>query len=299
MEALLQWGLDLIVVIQQVHGPALDTFFRAITFLGAEEFYLLLLPVLFWCVDFDLGARVGIFLLLSNYLNVCLKDLFRQPRPFDLDPSVQLAAAEGYGLPSGHAQSAIVVWGALAAWARERWIWGAAIGLTVLICFSRIYLGVHFPTDVLAGLAIGAVSLGLYLGMERSVTKWLAGLSLGHQMLLALAVPLALLLLHPVKDTAMTMGALVGVAVGLTLTYRYVPFSAQGPWRQRISRFLIGGVIVVLLYGGLKMVFPGEESALYLVFRFTRFGLIGLWASLGAPWLFRLLRLVPEAEERS
>ena len=103
MEALLQWGLDLIVVIQQVRGPALDSIFRAITFSGAEEFYLLLLPVLFWCVDFGLGARVGLFLLLSSYLNVYLKDLFHQPRPFDLDPSLQLTPAEGYGLPSGHA----------------------------------------------------------------------------------------------------------------------------------------------------------------------------------------------------
>jgi len=298
MEPLLQWGLDLIVVIQQVHGPALDNIFRAITSMGAEEFYLLLLPLLFWCVDFGLGARLAAFLLLSNYLNLSLKDLLQQPRPFALDPSVQLATAEGYGLPSGHAQSAVVVWGTVAAWTGRRWFWGVAIGLMLLIGFSRIYLGVHFPTDVLAGWAVGAVSLGLYLALQARVTKWLAGLSLGLQMVLAVVGPLVLLLIHPVKDVAMATGALAGAGVGVAVTYRYVAFSANGPGWQRIARFLIGGVIVVLLYGGLKMVLPGEESALYLVFRFLRFGTIGVWASLGAPWLFRLLRLAPEAERR-
>ncbi|MCK4722360.1 MAG: phospholipid phosphatase, partial [Dehalococcoidia bacterium] len=101
MEALLQWGLDLILAIQQIHGPVLDGIFRAITFMGEEEFYLILLPLLLWCVDFGLGARLGALFLLSSYLNFGLKDLLRQPRPFDLDPSVKLSSAEGYGLPSG------------------------------------------------------------------------------------------------------------------------------------------------------------------------------------------------------
>lgn len=297
MENLLQSGLHLIVAVQQVHGPVVDSLFLAITSMGAEEFYLLLLPVLFWCVDLGLGARIGFFLLFSGYLNTYLKDLFQQPRPFDLDPNVQLAPVEGYGLPSGHAQSAVVAWGSLAAWSRKRWLWGLAIALIVLVGFSRIYLGVHFPTDVLAGWAIGAVSLGLYLALQMRVGKWLARLSLARQMLLALAVPLVLLLIHPVEDTAMTMGALAGAGVGLTLTYRYVPFSAQGPPWQRVLRFLLGIAIVVLLYGGLKMAFAGEESTLYLVFRTIRFGLIGLWAGLGAPWLFVRLGLAPEAKK--
>ena len=299
MEALLQWGLDLIVVIQQVRGPELDGLFRVASFLGEPEFHLLVLPLLFWCVDFGLGARVSVFLLLSSHLNLYLKALFQQPRPFDFDPSLQLIPVEGYGLPSGHAQLAVVVWGSIGAWARKSWFWGVAIGLMVLIGFSRIYLGVHFPTDVLAGWAVGAVLLGLYLTMQPELERWLAGLGLGQQMLLALAVPLVLFLTHPLKDTATAMGTLAGAGVGLALTHRYAPFSARGPWWQRLLRFLTGSVIVVLLYTGFRMVFPGEESALYLGFRFLSFGLIGLWGSLGAPWLFRLLRLVPEDQKRA
>ena len=296
MEAFLQWGLDLILAIQQVHGPALDSIFLAITSLGAEEFYLLLVPLIFWCVDFGFGARMAVLLLLSSYLNVYLKDLFQQPRPFDLDPSVQLAPVGGYGLPSGHAQSAVVVWGVIAAWARQRWFWGVAIGLMALIGFSRIYLGLHFPTDVLGGWMIGGLLLGLYVVTHSRVAELLAESGLGWQLVLVLGLPLVLLVIHPVKDTTMTTGALAGAGVGLVLSHRYISFSAHGPLRQRVLRFVIGAVVVVLLYAGLKTAFPGEESSLYLVFRFLRFGFVGLWASLGAPWLFKILRLAPSAE---
>lgn len=296
MDTLLQWGLDLIVAIQRIHGPVLDSIFRAITFMGEEEFYLLLLPLLFWCVDVAMGARLAIVFLLSSYLNTDLKDLFQQPRPFDLDPSVQLFSAEGYGLPSGHSQSAVVLWGTIAAWVRKTWFWVVAVALMVLIGFSRIYLGVHFPTDVLAGWTIGVVLLVIYLAVQPGVKKKLAELSLGAQIALSMAAPIVLILIHPVKDTTTTMAVLAGMGVGLAVMHRYVSFSACGPWRQRAVRFLIGGAVVLALYLGLKMVFPGEGSVLYLGFRFLRFWLIGLWVSLGAPWLFRRLNLAPDKD---
>jgi len=293
---LLQWGLDLIIAIQRFHGPALDGIFRAFSFMGEEEFYLFLLPFLFWCVDFGLGARLAILFLLSSYLNADLKDLFHEPRPFDMMPSVQLSSAEGHGLPSGHAQSSVVVWGSIAAWVRKRRFWVATVVLAVLIGFSRIYLGVHFPTDVLAGWAIGGGLLVLYLAMQSWTERKLEGLSLGFQVLVGVAVPIVLFLVHPVKDTANTLGALAGLGVGLALARRHISFSTGGPRREHIVRFILGGAIALALYLGLKAVFPGEGSAFYLAFRFLRYGLVGAWVSLGAPWTFRRVGLAAEAE---
>lgn len=296
METILQWGIDLIITIQQIHGPALDSIFRAITFMGEEEFYLVILPLLLWCVDFRLGARLGALFLLSTYFNFGIKDLCRQPRPFELDASLKLADAEGYGLPSGHSQSAVVVWGSIAAWAHKNWVWAVATVLMLLIGFSRIYLGVHFPTDVLAGWAIGTVLLCLCLAVQLRVEEWLAKLRLLTHILLALAVPLLLLTIHPTKDTVTALAPLAGMGIGLALTHRYISFSARGPWWQRAVRFLLGGTIVAALYLGLKMVFPGEESPFYLAFRFLRYGVVGLWTTSGAPWLFQIVRLTTEAD---
>ena len=103
MNAVLQWSVNLIVTIQQIHGPTLDSLFRIITFIGDEDFYLLFLPLLLWCVDLRMGARLAVLLLLSSYLNIYLKDLFQQPRPFDINPDIGLSPEEGYGLPSYHA----------------------------------------------------------------------------------------------------------------------------------------------------------------------------------------------------
>ena len=291
MEAIWQWGLDLIRTIQLVHGPTLDAIFKAITFLGEEEFFIMLLPLVFWCVDFAVGARLAFAFLLSTYVNTGFKDLFAHPRPFELDPTVQLHDAAGYGLPSGHSQSAVVVWGTIAAGFRKTWLWGVAVLLMVLIGFSRVYLGVHFPTDVLGGWAVGAVFLAAYLALEPRIEAWLKRASLAVQLALAVAVPLALLLLHPTKDTGSSMAVLMGMGAGVALTRRIAPFRADGPLWQRAVRFLVGVVGLLILYVGLTLVFPAEGESLYFVMRVVRYALVGLWAGLGAPWVFRKLRL--------
>ena len=122
MEAIWQWGINFIHTVQLVHGPALDAIFKAITFLGEEDFFMILLPLVFWCVDFAVGARLAVIFLISTYANDGLKSLFAHPRPFELDPTVKLHDAGGYGLPSGHSESAVVVWGTVAAELRKRWM---------------------------------------------------------------------------------------------------------------------------------------------------------------------------------
>jgi membrane-associated phospholipid phosphatase len=291
MEAIWQWGIDLIHAIQVVHSPALDAFFKAITFMGEEEFFLILIPLFYWCVDWAGGARLAFIFLLSAYVNVGLKDILAHPRPFDLDATVKLHEVDGYGFPSGHSQSSVVVWGAIAAEFRKRWVWVVAVALIVLIGFSRVYLGVHFPTDVLGGWMVGAVVLAIYLATGPRIEVWLRRVGLTGQLALAVVVPLVLLLLHPTKDTASPMAALMGMGVGMALVRQIAPFSAAGPLRQRVARFLAGIVGTGILYFGLSAVFPSEGEPLYFVMRIVRYVLVGVWAGLGAPWLFLRLRL--------
>ncbi len=291
MEPIWEWGLEVIRTIQQVHGPALDAFFKAITFMGEAEFFLLLLPAVFWSVDLAVGVRMIFAFLLSTYVNSGLKYLFAHPRPPDLDPAVRLASAEGYGLPSGHAQSAVIVWGYLASAFRKTWLWIVALLLILLIGFSRIYLGVHFPTDVLGGWIVGVIFLLAYLALEFRVETWLKRLSLAAQLALAVFVPLVLLLLFHSGDAPKVMGAMLGGGVGLVWLVRTVPFRTAGPLWQRVVRFLVGVVVLFVIYFGLKAIFPAEGEPLYLSFSIVRYALLGLWMSLGAPWLFLRLRL--------
>jgi hypothetical protein len=194
-------------------------------------------------------------------------------------------------MPSGHSTSAALIWPLIAHWARKRWAWVVAVLLAFLIGFSRIYLGAHFPLQVLAGWALGALLFAIYLGVHLSLVAWLGSLGLPEQLLLAIVLPIILVLIHPVPDVIASMAVLLGLGVGLTLMYRYVDFSPAGSWGHRIGRYIIGVVVIFALYLGLSAVFPGEGEPLYLPLRFVRYSLIGLWMTLGAPWTFRKLRL--------
>jgi hypothetical protein len=259
--------------------------------MGEEEFFFVLFPLLFWCVDFALGVRLTATFLISIYVNFWLKDLFAHPRPFQLDPAVKLLDIRGYGLPSGHAESAVVGWGVIAAWFNKAWSWIIAILLMLLIGFSRVYLGVHFPTDVLGGWAIGGIFLLVYLTLAPRIEAWLKKSSLAVQLILAAAVPLLLMLFHNTDYRTSPMALLIGIGTGTMLSRRIARFNAAGPLWQRGARLLIGAMALFVLHFGLRQVFPAEGERFYLIMRFVRYTLIGLWMSLGAPLLFLRMRL--------
>jgi len=296
MEPIWQWGLEFIRMVQLVAGPVVDGVFKGITSLGSEEFFLILVPCILWCVDFATGVRLAVAFLLSAYVNAGLKDLFAHPRPFEFDPSVRRHEIGGYGLPSGHSQLAVVVWGYLATVLRKTWAWITAILLIALVGFSRIYLGVHFPTDVLAGWGVGAVCLVAYVVVGPRAEVWVKRAGLRVQLALAIGLPLVLVLAHPNNATASATAVLMGAGVGVALVARLGPFSAVRTLQQRVLRFVVGILGLLVLYLGLKVIFPGEGEPFYFVLRFVRYGLVGFWASLGAPWLFRRLRLVAAPE---
>jgi membrane-associated phospholipid phosphatase len=293
MDTIWQWGLDLIRTIQLVHGPALDAFFKAVTFTCEEEFLIISLSLVFWCMDCAMGVRLAFAYCLSSGLNYWLKDLIAHPRPYDFDPSLKLFDTEGYGLPSNHSQEALLLWGIVAAKFRRTWVWVVSILMIVLVGFSRVYLGLHFPTDVVAGWAIGAILLVTYLRWGARIEAWLDQAGLKVQLALAVVVPLVILLPHPnpTSGLATVTAVLMGMGVGLALGRQVAPFSPAGPLWRRGVRFLVGAVGLLAIYLGLKFVFPDEGESLYFAMRFIRYALVGLWAMLGAPWLFLRLGL--------
>lgn len=289
---ILQIGLQLIVFVQQIHGPVLDSFFRGITSLGSAITYVLVLPFFFWCVDTSLGAHAGILFLSTSYVANGLKDVFRQPRPFQIDPSVKLANADGYGLPSFHAMEATIMWGMFALWYKKKWFWAVAIFAIVLIGFSRIYLGVHFPTDVLAGYVIGALALWLYASGGPALEEWLKSLDFKWQIVLAVGAPVILAIAHPTSDVILIMSVLSGFGLGLALMNKYLSFSAGGPIWQRVARFLAGDAIIAILYftpqlfAASTLAASMHLAAASRLLHYLNFAVIGLWITFGGPWFF-------------
>ena len=299
MDIIFQWGLDFIVMIQQIDTPLLDSFFRAITSLGDELFYLLLFPFLLWCVDFYLGIRVGIIFLLSVYVNNGIKEIFQQPRPFDILPEIQKVHASGYGFPSGHAQSSMVVWGSIAYWKKQIWIRNLSVLLILLIGFSRIYLGVHFPTDILGGWLFGGLILGLsYFIFLKIKLDFIQG-NMVFKIIGITLFPVILLQFQSSPDIISSVAALTGVGYGLLFFHSSIGGIRLGNWLQRLFSFLVGVIGIGILYLGLKLILPSEGQSFYQLSRFFRYLLLGIWISFGAPWLFIRMGLARQVEKKS
>jgi membrane-associated phospholipid phosphatase len=325
MNPILDWGTHFIAELQ-TSVPWLAVPARFLSFLGAEEFYLFIVPFLYWCVDVRLGLRVGVILTVSDSLNIFFKLAFHQPRPFWVGESVRAFSAEGsYGLPSGHAQHAMAVWGTMAAVVKG-WLRWAMAALIFLIGSSRIVLGVHFPTDVLAGWLIGGLILLAFLKWESAVMNWFNRFTLARKIGLAFAASMLLLIIcmaglalapptdpsqwevtagralslapgqsaiHPRGTAGMfgVAGSFFGLAAGAILLFHRGGFDARGTWWKRVLRFLLGTIGATILWLGLRKVFPHDASLASQVLRYLRYALTGFWVAYAAPWLFIKLRL--------
>lgn len=302
MELIFQGGLRFIENIQQVQSSFLISLFQFFTTLGNEIFYLIFFPFLLWCINFKLGIRIGILFLISVYINSFMKMMFQHPRPFELLPVVQLYPAEGFGFPSGHAQSSILVWCSIAYYRQQKIIWYLAVCLAFLIGLSRIYLGVHFPHDVVGGWILGGFIFYIYHYKLKSQIKnaKISKISFINRLILIAFLPVILIILPNTGDIIIVISVLTGAGWGIVFNQELLHFQGtSGTIKQRVYRFLVGILGVVIFYFGLKILFPKTGHSLYFIFYFIRYAILGLWMTAGAPWVFSMLKIAGEFEEMS
>ncbi|MDR7417339.1 MAG: phosphatase PAP2 family protein [Armatimonadota bacterium] len=315
------WGLALVRILQQL-SPWLDTPMRLLSLLGQEEAYLIVVVLLYWCVDARWGSRALAILLVSVLLNDLAKWLFHAPRPYWVDPQVKALSLEtSYGVPSGHAQTGVAFWGYHAATIGRRRAWVAAAALVLLVSISRVYLGVHFPHDVVVGWCIGAGILAAFLRAEPAVSAWLTQRARGVQVAAVLGASVGLLAIvlvvratlgdvvdppawatqaaaaagggnHPPAATprslasiAAVLGALLGAGLGATARGATVR-TARAPLRVLLARVMMGVAGLLVIRAGLAVIFPSGEDAPALLFRWMRYAMMGAWVIWLAPVVF-------------
>ncbi|SNB66004.1 phosphatase PAP2 family protein [Thermoflexus hugenholtzii] len=294
----IHWQIEGIVALQALQPPWALPLWRAITGLGEEQAFLLILAALLWGYRKREALYAATALLLGAYLTFVLKDLFAMPRPFQVAPDrvqVWLPGGEalGYGLPSGHALNAAAMWGTLAGMIRSGPFTFFAVLLILLVGLSRIVLGVHFPHDVVAGWAVGALVALATLRLFPGLVRRLPHSALSKATLAAGAV-LALFLLHPTRETAVPLGAWLGMAWGVLVESQTSGgLDPGGAWMQRGIRLALGLVSLGAVYVLLGMAFTGlfGEAAGMPGLRLFRYLLVGLYVTAGAPLLFLRLGL--------
>ncbi len=317
-------GINFTLFIQSI-GDWLVPVMQFFTFLGREEFFLLVMPALYWCLDARLGIRMGILLMISNAFGLILKLAFHSPRPYWISSEVTAYTHEStFGVPSGHAMNAATFWGLLATAINRFWGWVLMLIVIFLIGFSRLFLGVHYLLDVVAGWTLGFFLLWLFLRLETPVVSWLRRQKLSYQYLAVFAASLIFILIawlvkfslrdwqtpmiwvenalaafpeevpiNPLSfEGLMTVtGVMFGMSSGVIWLAGKGGFDTGGIWWQRLLRYPIGLVGILVIWAGLDLIFPAGESLLAYSMRYLRYALVGFWLAGLAPLLFVKLKL--------
>lgn len=265
--------MEFLKLLEAHRNPILDKFFSAITYFGDEVLILGVAFIILWCMNKRMGYTIIYSVMLGVTFNQFLKGIFCIPRPWVRDPSFTIveearAAATGYSFPSGHTQNSTVMFGSVARSIKNRIIRILMIVLILLIGFSRMYLGVHTPADVITSWILGTLLvLGVYPFLSRAENNRTFGILLN---LFFLAISILLVVFTELSPVGVGEAAkfaaegvtnaytILGVAAAFPIVWyldaKKLKYDVKAVWWAQILKCLLGVAIVFGLRIGLKPV---------------------------------------------
>ncbi len=293
--------MSFLKLLEGIRTPFLDKLFGIITYLGDEIAFLAIAIIFYWCVSKRQGLYVMTVGLFGTVINQVLKLTFKIDRPWVKDPTFKpvesaVERATGYSFPSGHTQNATGTFGAAAASSKRWWARILCGALILLVAFSRMYLGVHTPLDVLTSLGIGialtAILYPVFKNDER-VERFMPII-----VIVGMLLSLLFILYFPIfgkgfseSDVNYQSGlknayTMAGCTIGLTAIYfldkAYIKFDTGASWYVQIIKVVLGLGITILLKEGLRAPLEYICVGNVLIARMIRYLIVVLFA--GAVW---------------
>ncbi len=283
-----------ILWLQRFSSEFLDKFFILTTMMGNPEYYMIIIPFLYWCVNKKQAFRFTMFFLISSYTNSVIKGSTGRSRP--PADQVRILYGESTGgstsFPSGHAQGTAALWLYASYYFKRMWVTILAIVIIALVSISRLYLGLHYPIDIIVGIALAAVILVIYNLLYEPTANIIGSLPFVFRLIIPfLLIPILLML--PGHDKGMVVGFSIGLLSGYQLQERYLYFDESGSIIEQVIKFILGIAGLFGLKTGLKMLFASSDIIQIspLIADVIRYTAVGLWATYGAPWVFVKLGL--------
>ncbi|MBQ3823829.1 MAG: phosphatase PAP2 family protein [Clostridia bacterium] len=258
------WLIDMLKAIAEIRVPFLDSVMLFVSDLGLETFFIVLGLAIVWCVDKKFGYRFFIIFLVGNYLNMALKAVFRIPRPWVIDKDFKIVeaareGATGWSFPSGHTQSATLLYGSMPRLIKKTWSYIVAGVIILSVAFSRMYLGVHTLLDVGAAIIVSvAVIILVELLFKRIGDGDRAYAIVSGVATAVLLARLVYLLVSgdadasQLKDAAVIFGTSAGLFAG-SLVERYrIKFDTKAVWWMQIIKVVLGVGLILAIRVGLK-----------------------------------------------
>lgn len=293
-----EWEVSLIEWLQSWMGTVGIAIASAFTMLGEDLVCVAIVGFLYWCWDKELGKYVGLNLLFAVMLSGMIKNVVLRRRPYFDNESIQclkpadskadiyFIPAQGYSFPSIHATKAVTMYTSLGVYTKNKIMMVLGIILPLLIGISRVALGVHYPTDVIAGWLIGAIIIFLVPFLKEKIkNRWVF-----YAILVLATVPGWFFCKS--ADYYTGFGFLTGFILATEFEERFVKFETTRNVLRWILRLLIGVGLYFVVNTLLKMPFSSEflDSGTTLAYavRAMRYFVI-TFVIIGAyPLLFRL-----------
>ncbi|WP_101759779.1 phosphatase PAP2 family protein [Oceanicoccus sp. KOV_DT_Chl] len=294
MNEIQQLGIEFIVALQAFKSPLLDTFFYLITQLGGFA-YILVIPLLLWCIEPRLGLRALLAMLIAQYIVMLVKDIVQEPRPYLADTRIISDGEHGFSFPSGHAMGSLVFYGLLMLWTDKSWLRWLLASLIFFIGLSRNYLGVHYPHDVIFGWLMGFIYLWGWIKLQHLANKNLRYMNFNRQVLWSFVVPALVGTIHyyyfDYFGALVVAGAVSATMLSLILDKQKPLLNVNGTITQKTARYLLGIALTFGVLLGFRPLYPAEDQLLHNPLVWANGFAIAIMMAFIAPKLFSKIKL--------
>ena len=319
MDAFWEWNLGVLTFLAEHRNDILTAIMAILTYIGSEYVMIALISVIFLCFDKKLAYKIGLIFFGSGAAVQITKLACRIERPWTLVDTKYTqfqgkysavekfgakAGATGYSFPSGHSQSAAALYGGLAMSVKKKSRWWLKVLLWVLpllVMFTRLYLGVHTPFDVVVGalialvfvFCISAVFDKLYSDKKYDIV---VSAVLGGVSVVSIVFALVIKKLHPDVDIKMVSDCLkasacgVGFAIGYFVERRFIDFDPRcGSVGDKIARVIVGVGGVFAIKEGVKYLGKAisQSDGVTMAFDILRYLLVVLFALCLLPFIVK------------
>lgn len=284
--------LNFLKWLESLRTDFLNTLFEAITILGEETLIILFVVAIWFAVDRKLAQQVFFVTATSLSINGIIKNFAQVPRPFTKGIScVRVDTATGYAFPSGHTQG-FATWSSFfAAKFKKTWISILVGVLITAVAVSRLYLGAHYPSDVIVGVALG-VGISLFGNYLFAKVKDVKKIYLGTFLILTPFIVYFLIAADLLfADLFKTFGMVGGMVAISFLDENTEPLSYDIAWWKKLIRIVIGVVLAVVLKEAIKLLNVFEIMQISLLIDAVRYFIVVMTVGYLCPMLFKKIKL--------